>query len=213
MAVKVNFPCGDITLEGEWHVPGGSGPFPAVVVCHPHPQHGGNMQNNVVEAIAQALPSRSVAVLRFNFRGVDGSEGSYGEGIAEQDDVKAALDFVLSSPNIDSRKIGLAGYSFGARVALSVALHDERVSRLALVSPPLSGANWEEIKKYTRPKLLVTGSADAFISVERFRQSIQDVPDRGSYQIVLGADHFWWGYEAEMARKVEQFFVAGFTPV
>ncbi len=171
------------------------------------------MLNNVVVAICQALSRHSVATLRFNFRGVSGSEGSFGAGITEQDDVKAALDFIQSFPGIDSRKIGLAGYSFGAVVALSVALQDKRVSLLALVSLPLSEAGWKQIKGYPRPKLLIVGSADSIISLERFRQNIKDVPDPEQYQVVLGADHFWWGYEGEVALKIAQFFITGFSQV
>ncbi|MFC1932220.1 alpha/beta hydrolase [Chloroflexota bacterium] len=209
----VSFPCGDITLEGEWHIPQGRRPFPGVVVCHPYPPHGGNMLNNVVIAICQALSRHPIAAFRFNFRGVGGSEGSFGEGIAEQDDVKAALDFVLSSPDIDSEKIGLAGYSFGAMVALPVALQDERVSLLALVSAPLSDSNWEQLKGYHRPKFIIVGEDDHMIQLERFRQQIKDIPHPERYRIVSGADHFWWGYEGEVAQEVIRFFVDGFNQV
>jgi hypothetical protein len=208
---QARFPCGDITLEGEWHLPEGKGPFPNVVVCHPHPLYGGNMLNNVVVAICQALPRHSIAAFRFNFRGVGNSGGAFGEGIAEQEDVKAALAFVLSTPDIDTRKIGLAGYSFGARVALPVALQDERVSLLALVSPALLDSGWEKLKEYRKSKIIIVGDADSFIPLKRFQQHIEDVPDSRQYQVVSGADHFWWGYEAEVAQKVTQFFVAGFS--
>jgi len=200
-------------LEGEWHLPEGEGPFPGVVVCHPYPPGGGDMLNNIVVAICQALSRHSVAAFRFNFRGVGGSEGSFGEGIAEQEDVKAALDFVLSTPHIDTKRIGLAGYSFGAMVALPVALQDERVSLLALVSALLSDSNWEQLKRYDKPKLCVVGDADQMLSLERFHQHTKDVPHSEQYQVVSGADHFWWGYEEEVAQKVSRFFVAGFNQV
>ncbi|MFC1991341.1 alpha/beta hydrolase [Chloroflexota bacterium] len=211
--VPVRFPCDDITLEGEWLSPEAVGPFPAVIVCHPYPPRGGNMLNNVVTAIYEALPEYAVAAFRFNFRGVGGSEGSFGEGIAEQEDVKAALDFVLSSPDVDSDKIGLAGYSFGAMVALRVAVQDKRVSLLGLVSAPLSDAEWEQLKEYDKPGLLVVGDADQMIPLERFQQHIKDIPDPEQYQIVPGADHFWGGHEEAVARKVSRFFYAGFNQV
>ncbi|MFC1847326.1 alpha/beta hydrolase [Chloroflexota bacterium] len=211
--MRVSFPCGDIALEGEWHIPGGSSPFSSVVICHPHPLRGGDMQNNIVVAICQALSQHSIAAFRFNFRGVGSSGGSFGEGIAEEDDVKAALDFVLSSPDSDSKKIGLAGYSFGARVALPVALQDERVSLLALVSPPLSDAGWEQLKRYRRPKLIIVGEADSVIPPERFQQNIKGITDPEQYQVVSGADHFWWGYEEEVALRTARFFSTGFNQV
>ncbi|MFC2071751.1 alpha/beta hydrolase [Chloroflexota bacterium] len=212
-SIQTRFPCGSITLEGEWHLPQGRGPFPGVVVCHPHPLYGGNMLNNIVTAICQALFRHSVAAFRFNFRGVGGSGGAFGGGIAEQEDVKAALNFLLSTPDIDAKRIGLAGYSFGTSVALSVALQDERVGLLALVSPALSDSGWEQLKGYHKSKFLIVGDADFIIPQERFQQHIKDIADPKQYQVVSGADHFWWGYEEEVAQKVAQFFVAGFSQV
>ncbi len=212
-STKVIFPCGDITLEGELHIPQGKGPFPGVVVCHPHPLYGGDMFNNVVIAICRALPQHSIAALRFNFRGVGESGGDFGGGITEQEDVRAALAFILSTPDIDSKRIGLAGYSFGARVALPVALQDEQVKLLTLVSPPLADSGWEQLKKYPKPKLLIVGDADSFIPLEYFQQHTKEIPDPRQYQVVAGADHFWWGYEDEIARQVTGFFAAGFNRV
>ncbi len=211
--VHTTFPCGDIVLEGEWQLPRATGHFPVVVACHPHPLYGGNMSNNVVFAICQALPRQSIAAFRFNFRGVGKSGGAFGGGTAEQEDVKAALTFVSSTPDIDPKRVGVVGYSFGASVALPVALQDERVSLLALVSPALSDSGCEQLKRYTKPKFLTVGDADPFIPLERFQQYIKDTPDPRQYQVISGADHFWWGYEEEVAQKVTQFFVAGFNQV
>ena len=205
------FPCGDIVLEGELHLPQGAGPFPCVVVCHPHPLYGGNMLNNVVVAICQALTRYSIAAFRFNFRGVGGSGGSFGGGIAEQEDVKAALVFISSRAGIDAKRLGLAGYSFGAGVALPAALQDERISRLALVSPAFSDSGWEQLREYQRPKFLIVGDADFVIPLERFQQQVKDIADPEQYQVVSGADHFWFGYEQEVAEQVARFFASGFN--
>jgi len=205
-----SFLCGDIALEGEWQLPQSTGPFPVVVVCHPHSLYGGNMSNNVVFAISQSVPQQSIAAFRFNFRGVGKSGGVFGGGMTEQEDVKAALTFVSSTPDIDPKRIGLVGYSFGASVALPVALQDKRVNLLALVSPALSDSGWEQLKRYTKPKFLIVGDADAVIPLEQFQPYIKDIPDPGQYQVIAGADHFWWGCEEEVAQKVTQFFVAGF---
>jgi len=210
---KSRFPCGDIILEGEWHLPQGKAPFPGVVVCHPHPQHGGNMLNNVVVAICQELSRQSVAAFRFNFRGVGDSGGAFGGGIAEREDVKAALSFILSTPDIDANRIGLAGYSFGAGVALPVALQDERVNLLALVSPALSDSAWKQLKEYHRPRLIVIGDADFVIPLEQFEQHIKDMAEPKHYHVISGADHFWRGYEEELAQKVTGFFTASFSRV
>ena len=210
-STHANFPCGDIALEGEWHLPQGTGPFSVVAVCHPHPLYGGNMLNNIVFAICQTLPQQSIAAFRFNFRGAGNSEGTFGGGIAEQEDTKAALTFISSSPNIDSKSMGLAGYSFGASVALPVALEDKRVNMLALVSPALSDSGWEQLKGYSKSKLLLVGDADLIIPLDQFKQYIPDSSDPKQYQIVSGADHFWWGYEDVVAQRVAQFFTTGFN--
>jgi alpha/beta superfamily hydrolase len=197
-------PCGDISLEACWHFPEAKAPWPAVVACHPHPLYGGTMSSNVVFGICQALAEKNVAALRFNFRGVGKSGGEYGEGIAEQEDVKAALDFTIANKDIDKERIGLAGYSFGGMVALPVAISDERVKRLALISPALAEGGWEELERYTKPKFVIAGENDFVIPREQFLKHAEDMPEQ--YQVIKGADHFWGGYEAEVAEKVSGFF-------
>jgi len=169
------------------------------------------MSSNVVFAICQALAQQSIAALRFNFRGVGKSGGVFGEGIAEQEDVKAALAFVSSTPTIDQKRIGLAGYSFGAGVALPVAIQDERVKLLALVSPALLDSSWEQLKGYTKPKFIIIGENDFAIPQKELRQLVEDIPEPKQCQIIPGADHFWGGFEEEVAQKVTQFFAAGFS--
>jgi alpha/beta superfamily hydrolase len=194
-----------------WHFPEGRGPFPAVIVCHPHPLYGGNMSSNVIFAICQALAQQSIAALRFNFRGVRKSGGVFGGGIAEQEDVRAALAFVSSTPTIDQKRIGLAGYSFGAGVALTVAVQDERVKLLALVSPALLDSGWEQLKRYTKPKFIIIGENDFAIPQQQLQQLVEDIPEPKQCQIIPGADHFWAGFEEEVAQKVTQFFAVGFS--
>jgi alpha/beta superfamily hydrolase len=162
------------------------------------------MSANIVFDICQALAERGVAALRFNFRGVGQSGGGYGEGIAEQADVKAALDFTTANKDIDPERIGLAGYSFGGMVALPVAIKDERVKRLALVSPALDEGGWEELKRYNKPKFVIAGENDFVIPQEYFLKMAAEIPQE--YQVIKGADHFWGGYEAVVAEKVSGFF-------
>jgi alpha/beta superfamily hydrolase len=200
-------PGNDISLEAVWHLPEAKAPWPAVVVCHPHPLHGGNMSSNVVFGICQALAEKSIAALRFNFRGVGKSQGQFGEGIGEQEDVKAALDFAIAGEGIDKDRIGLAGYSFGGGVALPVAVKDERVKKLALVSPALAEGGWKELERYAKPKFVITGENDFVVPMERFSKLAGDMPEQ--YRVVAGADHFWGGYEAEVAEKVSGFFGEG----
>jgi alpha/beta superfamily hydrolase len=206
--LHISFPSGGLTLEGVWHLPEASGPLPAVIVCHPHPLYGGNMSANVVFYLCQALAGAGMAALRFNFRGVGKSQGEFGGGQAEQDDVRAALDFVSSTPNIDKDRIGLAGYSFGGGVALPVAIQDERVKMLALISPALPDGG-EQLKEYIKPKFIIVGQNDDVIAQQELRVLFQEIPQPRQMDIISGADHFWGGYEEIVAEKVTGFFAQG----
>ncbi len=203
---RVEFTVGEATIEGELHLPAGTGPFPGVAVCHPHPVYGGDMNNNVVVTICRALVSQGVAALRFNFRGVGASGGRYDGTGGERDDTVAALAWLSSREDIDPSRIGLAGYSFGGGVALPVALGDERVRRLMLVSPALSDSGWGELEKYPRPKLVVVGGADSVVPSERFEELRTAARSPADYKLVPGADHFWSGFEVAIGADVEGFF-------
>ncbi len=125
-AEHITFPCGRLKLEGIYFDVEKEA-APAVVVTHPHPYYGGSMKNKVIYAITAALGNEGIAVLIFNFRGVGGSEGVYGAGTEEQKDIRAALNWLMQQPNVNPHKMGLAGYSFGGRVALPLACDDKRV--------------------------------------------------------------------------------------
>jgi alpha/beta superfamily hydrolase len=209
----ITFPCGDIQLEGCWHFPEPAGLTPAVVVCHPHPLHGGSMSSNVVFDICEALAQRQVAALRFNFRGVRGSGGTYGDGIAEQEDVRSALAVVSAEPRVEREKIGLAGYSFGAGVAMAVAIQDDAVKVLVLVSPAADESGWEQLKTYSRPLFVISGEHDFLMSPEQARLYIGENTGLRKYEAISGADHFWEGYEAEVAQKVAEFLTTALKTV
>ena len=184
--------------------------LPAVVVCHPYPPGGGTMHNNVVMAVCEALCEKSIAAFRFNFRGVEGSQGSFGNGITEQEDVKAAIDFVLTEPRVDRSRIGLAGYSFGAAVSFQVAQQDERVKMLALIAAPMRDErSWGQLEAYKNSKIYLIGDSDQMVSVEGFRAQVKKSPHPENYKVIAGADHFWVGYEKELAGHVVEFFRGG----
>lgn len=193
-------------LEGVRYLPEGSSTFPAVVLCHPHPLYGGSMDNNVIQAAASALVDRAIVTLAFNFRGVGGSGGSYGGGTAEQDDVKAALSWLVSQPEVDSDRVGLLGYSFGAAVALPVGCGDERVKAMALISPPLEPSQMSLLQGCTRPKLILCGSDDFIVPPQQAELFRSQAADPTQFELIDGADHFWWGYERVLADKVAAFF-------
>jgi alpha/beta superfamily hydrolase len=203
---RISFSSGGLVLEGILDIPEGAGPFPAVIVCHPHPLYGGSMDNNVVNSLSETLTQASLASFKFNFRGVGASQGEFGQGIGEREDVEAAISFVSTVKGIDSKRIGLAGYSAGAGFALPVGFNDDRIRALAAVSPPLPMFDFDFLKNCPKPKLLISGSRDDLIPINQFLEFCQNLPEPKECESIEGADHFWWGYESRMAVKVTTFF-------
>ncbi|OGN87163.1 MAG: hypothetical protein A2Z74_02770 [Chloroflexi bacterium RBG_13_46_9] len=198
----VYFQCGEIELEGQLQFPDNHQKAPAVIVCHPHPLYGGDMDNNVVLIICNAIVEKGSAALRFNFRGVGRSGGRFGGGIKEREDVKAAVDYLKTRQEIDANDISLVGYSFGGSVAFQTAAEDKRVKRLALISPALDDPGWEDLTAYPNPKLILIGDSDEVVSFSRVKRYFTANKD---FQVVAGADHFWRGYEHEVGARIGKF--------
>ena len=201
---SVRFASGDLTLVGVLHRPEGSG-LPGVAVCHPHPLYGGNMENNVVLALCRGLAEAGIAALRFNFRGVEGSGGSYGAGFGERQDAGAALEFLAALPEVDAGRLGLAGYSFGALVALGVSAEGLRV--VAAVSPPSGGLDPASVRVRV-PTLLISGDRDDIAPAHRLPEIAERLGRLCEVRSAAGADHFWWGHEEDLTTAVLEFFRA-----
>lgn len=198
---------GGPTLEGVLYLPGSEGPYPGVVMCHPHPLYGGSMFNNVVYAVCDALAEQQVASLKFNFRGVGGSGGQHGNGLGEQEDALGALRCLAEHPRIDRTRLGLAGYSFGARVCVAAAEQDVRVRALAAVSLPTRNLAGQGILGgFHRPTFFIVGNQDSVVAVQELRQFVQSLPGATELVEVPGADHFWGGFEAAVGPAVARFF-------
>ena len=201
----VLFHADDLVLEGVLHAPTpqADAPSAGAVVCHPHPLYGGDMHNPVVVAVCDALAAEGIAALRFNFRGTGGSQGSHGGGLQEREDVQAALGFLASQPGVDPQRLCLAGYSFGAVVALTTAYPS--LVALAAVSPPLSekaGAGMA----LTCPALFLFGDRDTVAPARNVETLGIHLPEGSRVAVLPGADHFWWGHEEEVAAEVVAFF-------
>jgi alpha/beta superfamily hydrolase len=179
-----------ISLEAEWAA--AAQPQATAVLCHPHPQYGGTMRSIVISALFTGLPDRGISCLRFNFRGVESSEGESTAGQAEPLDVRAALD--AANERVDSRgPIVLIGWSFGADMALTV--DDARVAGWAAIAPPLrfrTATEYEAVGIDPRPKLLILAAHDEF----RGPSEIEDETRHWSaarIEVVSGASHFFVG--------------------
>ena len=203
----VRFEAAGLVLEGRVLLPQTQTPVPGVVVCHPHPLYGGDLDNNVVVAVCAALESRGVAALRFNFRGVGQSQGEFDQGRGEQDDLRGALAFLAAQPEVDQARLGVAGYSFGAVVALAVGAGEGRVRALCAISAPLGGPQLPKPEEWgPKAKLLAVGDADPLAplsSLERWAALVPPPLELRSFQEV---DHFWADAEEELAATVGEFF-------
>jgi alpha/beta superfamily hydrolase len=202
----VTFSSGNLKLEGLVYAPEGAAPSTYVVVCHPHPQYGGDMHNNVVMAIVRAAVEGGLGAVAFNFRGVGASEGSFDNGVGEREDVRAALSFAGAMPGV--KRVALAGYSFGAGMAASVAADPLAALALVALPPGMVVARDAGIKGYTGPVLLVSGSADKISPASALEDLARALPRKPDLRIVPGADHFWRGRERDLAAILADFIQA-----
>lgn len=199
--MHVTFPSGALTLEGD--LANVNGAARGAVVCHPHPQYGGDMDNSVVRAMAGALVDTGHATLRFNFRGVGASTGSYGSGIGEAEDLRAAVRFLRERTGV--RPVALAGYSFGAMVILQAGPTIAEADRLIAVAPPLSFFSLTCVAACTQDKLFIVGNRDQYCSVAELTRQLASVAAPASQRVVPGADHFFVGHEVALSDAVRSF--------
>jgi hypothetical protein len=166
----------------------------SALVCHPHPAGGGTMHNKVVYHAMKALSAVGVPVLRFNFRGVGLSEGEHDHGRGEQDDVRAALDWLTAR---FARPILFAGFSFGSVVGLSACCGDPRVAGLIGLGLPVRAAGRDYsfgfLERCTQPKLFLSGDRDEFSPTDALDEIWLKAAEPKRTLLIGGADHFFQG--------------------
>lgn len=192
----VFFTAGPLRLEGRLClVPGQD----AVVITHPHPLYGGDLDNPVVAVLTAAYQRRGYSTLRFNFRGVGASGGHYADGQGEQDDVRAAATYLAGLGKTVS---DLAGYSFGAWVNLSLNPPLATVRRQLLVAPPVG---FLEFGAVTAPPdlIVVAGDRDDFAPLALLRELLPVWQPAARLHVLPGVDHFYWNALDRLAALVE----------
>jgi alpha/beta superfamily hydrolase len=195
---------GEPSLEGRLRAPEGA--TRAVLLCHPHPLYGGTMHSAVVLAIAKVLAERgenTVATLRFNYRGVGTSEGSYSEGLGETFDARAALRLLRARAPV--AKLSVCGYSFGTWVGLRAAAMERGVERVALVAPAVRMFDFvkEDASSLGGKIAVYVGDADEFCDVDEARALGETIG--ASVQIFEGSDHFFLRARRKLAEAVVPF--------
>ena len=195
-----------VTLEGVLATPTElPQPYPAIVMCHPHPLLGGNMDNPVVTSVCRAASEAGFASFRFNFRGVEGSEGDFENGESTHEDIKAALNIMRRWQGVDGKRMALCGYSFGAGAILRGLRHFKTARALALIAPPLSTVAESRIVKDKRPKLFVVGDHDRLVSSVELQRTLDGVRKPVQFREIEGCDHSLAGREWEVADEVVAF--------
>ena len=187
-------------LEALCEVPEGYLGRDCAVVCHPHPLYGGTMQNKVVHSAARALQERGFATVRFNFRGVGASAGSFDDGRGETQDALAACDYALA--RWPGARLTLAGFSFGSFVAYQAAGLRPAV-RLYTIAPPVGRFNFAEHPAPRVPWIVIQGDRDELVDSARVLEWVRSASPPPTVVIIEGAEHFFHGRLNELKDAVQ----------
>ncbi|MBW5802860.1 alpha/beta fold hydrolase [Coxiella endosymbiont of Ornithodoros amblus] len=165
------------------------------IICHPHPLHGGTINNKVVATLAKALDKLGLKTVRFNFRGVGKSQGQYDNGVGEAEDLKSVLRWVKHSWPQDD--IWLAGFSFGAYIAAKVA-NSQKIARLISIAPPVFYEGFDALTQMTAAWLIIQGDQDEVVPFEQLKAFVNQVSSPVEFVVMSGASHFFHGRLIEL---------------
>ncbi len=175
-----------------------------LVICHPHPLYGGTMDNKVITTIAKAGVELGMQVLRFNYRGVGQSAGTFADAVGECDDLQAVIAWIKKQfPNL---RLIVCGFSFGAYIAAKVASETPKIKGLITVAPAVLHYDFNTLIKINCPWFLIQGSADEIVPP----QSVYDFLEKTSQKIhridFADAGHFFHGRLVELKQTVKECF-------
>ena len=199
MEKRVTFYSGKLQLEGFFDL---QSIEKGVIVTHPHPLYGGDMSNMVVELIIATFRSKGFSTLRFNFRGVGGSQGYYSDGVGEARDVCAAAEYLKAEKIL---KVSLAGYSFGAYVNALVKCEDMEFEKMVMVSPPVAFMDFKTVQTIDNLRLVVSGSHDEIAPPEQIKKYIPLWNPSADFEIIDGADHFYWDHFKTLNKVLSSY--------
>ena len=189
-------------LEAVLELPVGAAPVGSVVVCHPHPQHGGTLHNKVAHTLARAFVRMGYAALRFNFRGTQMSEGEFDNGNGELDDALAAIDWMRArSPELP---LWVSGFSFGAAIAVKAAVAID-VRGLISVAPAIGRFAPGLDSQPECPWLIVQGDQDELVDIEETVTWVDSLDPGPELLIIPGGEHFFHGRLVELRDAVSEF--------
>lgn len=176
----------------------------SAVICHPHPLHGGTMQNKVVHTLARSFIAQGFVALRFNFRGVNESEGEFDGGSGELDDVFAAMDYL--SDQYPELPLWIGGFSFGAALAVHAAAR-RGAAGLISVAPAISRLAQSLPSQPECPWLIIQGDRDELVDVDETIAWVNNLDPGPELLILEGAEHFFHGRLVELREAIQEFII------
>jgi alpha/beta superfamily hydrolase len=183
---------------------------PVALMLHPHPQHGGTMNNKVVYTLYQIFARRGFSVLRFNFRGVGRSQGSYDYGEGELSDAASALDW-LQAYNSSASSCWIAGFSFGAWIGMQLLMRRPEIAGFISVSPPAGMFDFSFLAPCPSSGLVLHGGADQLIPEPNVKKLVDKLQHQRDividYRVVPGANHFFTEHMDQLGAEVEDYLL------
>ena len=177
-------------------------PRAAVVFAHPLPIEGGTMHTKVVFQGAKALARIGCVVLRFNFRGVGRSAGTWDEGRGERDDYRAAVDFMAARhPGLE---LWAAGFSFGSFVAMNAGAEDPRIGAIIGIAPPVDRYDYDAVLRSDKPKFIIHGESDELIPLRAVREFYARLREPKEMVEIDRANHLFDGQASEVGDALEE---------
>lgn len=204
-------PCGNIEAKGIAASANGqySGTHSVVIICHPHPLHGGTMNNKVVTTLARGYRDLGIGVVCFNFRGVGKSAGVFDHAAGEVDDLMSVIAWVKNK--IPNARLLLAGFSFGSSIAAQGSYRINNIHHLLLIAPPVARYKFDENGQFSMPVGIIQGVEDEQVleaDVSTWKQTLN-----GSviYYKLAGAGHFFHGVLPTLKSSTEESVVTQYS--
>jgi hypothetical protein len=187
-------------LEALLEEPENGEPREAALVCHPHPQHGGTMHNKVVYRIARGLRTAGAVVLRFNYRGVNLSEGEYAHGEGELEDARTALTYLRK--RYPGLPFTLTGFSFGSRIVLRLGCEGIGARRVIAVGFPTTYKDRSFLHACSVPKIFVQSTHDQYGPASELEPLVASLAEPKKLVLVDAEDHFFAGALSELESTI-----------
>ena len=203
----------DGRLEGRYHK-STIKDAPIAVVLHPHPLHGGNMNNRVVYTLYNAFADSGFSVLRFNFRGVGRSQGSYDSGAGELSDAAYAFDW-LQQVNTTSNLCWIGGYSFGALIAMQLMMRRPEIEGFVSVAPPADSEDFSFLAPCASSGIIIHGEDDTNVPLESVKKLASKLDGQKNisvrFQSIKGTDHFFKDKIEELSSAASTYIQGALT--